>query len=104
MRRFFRPGIALFLAASAASTPVVDAREPKPDPATITRLIDEAIQKRLDAEKVSPSPSSSDAEFVRLASLDIAGVTPSADRAAAYLASKKPDKRAKLIDDLLASP
>src|SRR5262249_17308038 len=49
-------------------------------------------------------PLADDAEFLRRVYLDITGVIPPADKAAAFLDSKDPDKRAKLIDDLLASP
>lgn len=70
----------------------------------ISERIDTEIQKRLDAEKVPASPAASDAEFLRRVSLDIAGVIPSVEKAAAFLDSKDPDKRAKLIDELLASP
>jgi hypothetical protein len=45
-----------------------------------------------------------DAEFLRRASLDITGVIPPPDKVIAFLASKQPDKRARLIDELLASP
>ncbi len=102
--RVLRTSIVLVLAACAGSTPAVTAADPKPEPATITRLIDDAVQKRLDAEKVPASPTASDAEFLRRVSLDIAGVIPSPDRVTAFLDSKEPDKRARMIDELLASP
>lgn len=70
----------------------------------ITRLIDAAVQKRLDAAKVNPSPPADDAEFLRRFSLDIAGVIPTPERVIAFLESKDPNKRAKLIEELLASP
>jgi hypothetical protein len=65
--------------------------------------IDRAIADRLTKEKVDPSPRCSDEEFLRRACLDITGKIPSADRAATFLDSKDAGKRAKLIDDLLAS-
>src|SRR5207244_1703144 len=68
------------------------------------RLIDEQIEKKLAAEKVTPSPVCSDAEFLRRAYLDITGVIPTADQARAFLDSTVPDKRARLVDELLASP
>jgi hypothetical protein len=100
MRTLIQIEIALLLVAFAA--PIAAAEER--DSATVTRLIDEAVQKRLDAEKIPASPPASDAEFLRRVSLDITGVIPSADRVTAFLESKKPDKRARLIDELLASP
>jgi len=74
------------------------------DAPTLTALIDQAIQARLSSEKVTPAPPADDAEFLRRAYLDITGVIPPADKVAAYLDSKQPDKRARLIDELLASP
>ena len=44
------------------------------------------------------------AEFLRRVYLDIAGVIPPEDKTVAFLASLQPDKRAQLIDELLASP
>ncbi len=67
-------------------------------------LIDRAVQDRLAAEKQTPASPADDAEFLRRVYLDITGVIPPADRVAAFLDSKEPDKRARLIDALLASP
>jgi hypothetical protein len=103
MRRFRRTPVVLLVAALVAPVPVA-AAELKPDHARITRLIDDSVQQRLDAEKIPASPLASDAEFLRRVSLDITGTIPSADRVAAFLADKDPDRRAKLIDELLASP
>src|SRR5205823_7835798 len=72
--------------------------------AELTQLIDRAIQERLAAEKATPVPLADDAEFLRRAYLDITGVIPPADKVVAFLDSKQPDKRARLIEDLLASP
>src|SRR5262245_56934863 len=68
----------------------------------MTRRIDELIAQRLEAEQIQPSPLADDAEFLRRAYLDIAGVIPPAQKASSFLASKDPDKRAKLIDELLS--
>src|SRR4051794_22988951 len=74
------------------------------DAAALTRLIDQAVQQRLAEEKVTPASRADDAEFLRRVYLDITGVIPPADKVAVFLDSKQPDKRARLIDDLLASP
>jgi hypothetical protein len=66
------------------------------------RQIDEAIDACLSAEKVAASPRCADAEFVRRVYLDITGHIPSAEKAAAFLDNHDPNKRAKLIDELLA--
>jgi hypothetical protein len=74
----------------------------KLDSAALARHIDQVIGRRAAAEKVTLSPRADDAEFLRRAYLDITGVIPTAEKAAAFLDSKEPDKRAKLIDELLA--
>jgi hypothetical protein len=72
--------------------------------ADFARQIDSQIQARLDAEKLERAPLADDAEFLRRAFLDLHGVVPSAERAAKFLASDDADKRAQVIDELLASP
>jgi hypothetical protein len=79
------------------------ALEAAPDAETLARQIDAEIQKKLDDEKVPAGPLCDDAEFLRRVYLDIAGVVPPIDKAQAFLDSKEADKRAKLIDELLAS-
>jgi len=74
----------------------------KPMPtADLARLIDRQIDDRLAAAEVKPSPQSSDGEFLRRVSLDIAGVIPTPEKAAAFIDDRSPDKRARLIDELL---
>jgi hypothetical protein len=53
---------------------------------------------------IVPSPPASDAEFIRRASLDICGTLPTPDEVTAYVADKRSDKRARLIDRLLERP
>lgn len=50
------------------------------------------------------APLACDAEFLRRVTLDLTGTIPTAAEARAFLADASPDKRAKLIDRLLASP
>lgn len=50
------------------------------------------------------APRASDAEFLRRATLDLAGTIPTADQVRAFLADADPAKREKLVDRLLASP
>ncbi len=70
---------------------------------SLARHIDAALDSRLRAERVSPSPLGEDAEFVRRVYLDLTGHIPSAEKAAAFLDSRDPNKRSALIDELLAS-
>lgn len=67
----------------------------------------EPLHARIDAllEKGQPAGQAAlatDAEFLRRATLALHGTIPSAEKARAFLADAAPDKRAKLIDALLA--
>jgi hypothetical protein len=70
----------------------------------LAQLIDSQITQRLRAANVEPSPPATDGEFLRRAYLDIVGVIPTAEQAAAFLDDRSQDKRAKLIDQLLTNP
>jgi hypothetical protein len=72
--------------------------------AAIARLIDQEVNRKLAEAKLKPSPLCSDVEFLRRAYLDLTGVIPPADRARAFIDSPEPDKRAKLVRELLADP
>jgi hypothetical protein len=99
-RRHLTLGYALavgLLAATPSITEAADARE-------LAHVIDAAIQKRLDQEKVPSSPPADDAEFLRRVYLDLTGLVPTQEKVVAFLDSADPDKRSRLIDELLASP
>jgi hypothetical protein len=69
----------------------------------------EPLHERIDqiverAAKGPVPPIADDAEFLRRACLDLRGSIPSSAEAREFLADKSPDKRAKLIDRLLAAP
>jgi hypothetical protein len=66
--------------------------------------IDQLIAERWTAAKVQPAPLADDAEFLRRVYIDLAGRIPSVAEARAFLEDKQPDKRARLIEQLLASP
>ena len=72
--------------------------------AALAALIDQGIDKGLRDSNIHASSPTEDAEFLRRASLDITGVIPTVDRAIAFLDDRSPDKRARLIDELLATP
>jgi hypothetical protein len=67
-----------------------------------TQLVDRHIDAKLHKLKLPPSDVCDDATFVRRASLDLIGVLPTADEARQFTASTTADKRARLVDDLLA--
>jgi hypothetical protein len=67
-------------------------------------VIDELIHAKLQKLRINPSAICTDEEFLRRASLDICGVLPTSDEVRSFVASPDPDKRAHLIDQLLARP
>jgi Protein of unknown function (DUF1553)./Protein of unknown function (DUF1549). len=62
------------------------------------------IARGWEDNEVTPSPIADDAEWLRRVYLDIVGHIPPAKTVEAFLENTEPDKRAKLIDELLASP
>jgi hypothetical protein len=63
--------------------------------------IDRAIESALEGPPAAPA---TDAEFLRRASLDLAGMIPTPAEARAFLDDPSPYKREKLIDRLLSGP
>ncbi|MBI3679662.1 MAG: DUF1553 domain-containing protein [Acidobacteria bacterium] len=76
------------------------------DPASIPRrnFIDEEIFGRLQSMQVRSAPLAGDDEFLRRVMLDLTGRIPSPEDVRAFVSSADPDKRAALIDKLIASP
>lgn len=68
-----------------------------------TNFIDDEVLKSLEMLRISPSPRSNDAAFLRRLRLDLTGRLPSPEEVTAFLAERSPDKRTKLIDTLLQS-
>jgi hypothetical protein len=75
-----------------------------PSLAEMTAKIDQAIAAGWAESGIKPSPQAPDAEFLRRSYLDLVGRIPTLDEAASFLASKDTDRRAKLIEHLLAHP
>ncbi|MDA1053306.1 MAG: DUF1549 and DUF1553 domain-containing protein [Planctomycetota bacterium] len=64
-------------------------------------FVDEHIFAKQKDLQLLPAERTTDPVFLRRAYLDAIGTLPSADEAQRFLDSSDPDKRAKLIDDLL---
>jgi hypothetical protein len=67
-------------------------------------FIDDHVLRKLQLLNLPPSAQCTDAEFIRRAYLDACGVLPKPDEAAAFVKDTAQDKRAKLVDKLLAKP
>jgi hypothetical protein len=67
-------------------------------------FIDEWVLKKLEALRLPPSPPCSDAEFIRRAYLDAAGILPTPEEVRKFLTDTRTDKRSKLVDALLERP
>lgn len=98
----------------AGGLPTVAERQKKNDdpllskekhtPREVAAAIDRHLQNGMATWRLKPAPQSDDAEFLRRIHLDLTGRVPTAEQAVAFLDNKEPDKRAKLIDQLLATP
>jgi hypothetical protein len=90
--------VTVFRATVPLGTPVPEyAFEPK-------TVIDQDTHKKWQQLGIVPSELCTDAQFIRRASLDIAGTLPTPAQVTAFLADKDPDKRARLVDALVDSP
>jgi hypothetical protein len=66
-------------------------------------LIDRYIFPALEQAGVAPAPTTSDFEFARRVSLDLAGRVPAPEVLLAFVNDANPDKRARFVDALLGS-
>jgi len=101
-----RPCVVVLLAISA-SIPVFAA---PPTEAEMAAKIDSRLAEAWNREKVRPAEPADDAEFLRRAWLDLCGIIPPLNDPdgisgiRGFLESSEADKRAKLIERLLARP
>lgn len=88
----------------AAMLPVSDRVGAKYPVVKARTKVDELILEKLKKTGIVPSELSTDAEFLRRASLDVTGTLPAPAEIEAFIADKSPNKRAKKIDELLSRP
>ena len=74
------------------------------DSAALAAQIDRRLAERFRAESVVLAERAGDTEFLRRVSLDLVGRVPVPEEIRSFLADARPDKRACLIDELLADP
>lgn len=79
------------------------AAAPGPE-ATPQGTIDKYIFAALKDAGVTPAGATNDYEFIRRVTLDLTGRIPASDRVTSFVADSAADKRARLINELLAKP
>jgi hypothetical protein len=103
------PVLAGALAAALGLALIAPAGEAREDGAgarsasEMTAVVDRLVSARLEQSGVTPAPRSDDDEFLRRIYLDVVGTVPTPEEVEAFLADRSPDKRARKIDELLAS-
>jgi hypothetical protein len=74
------------------------------DAQAVAKKIDQIIEKAWADAKAEPAAQADDAEFLRRVYLDLAGRIPSVAETRAFLRDTRPDRRQRLVDQILASP
>ncbi|MEM8955328.1 MAG: DUF1549 domain-containing protein [Verrucomicrobiota bacterium] len=67
----------------------------------VANYIDELVHDKLDRLRIVPSDLCSDREFLRRVHIDLIGLLPTPDQYHSFINDTAPDKRAKLVDELL---
>src|SRR5262249_9136418 len=71
------------------------------DAQVLAEKIDQHIAKHWTEAQAEPAPLADDAEFLRRVYLDLAGRIPSVEESRTFLDDKRPNKRARLVEQLL---
>ncbi|WP_197440977.1 DUF1549 domain-containing protein [Thalassoglobus neptunius] len=82
----------------SANLLTANATEPAPDPLPLHVLIDSSVESVSGAQVAPPVD---DATFVRRVHLDLIGRIPTVDETRDFLADSNPDKRDRLVNDLV---
>lgn len=77
---------------------------PSAGSAEVTAAINRGVEQRWQEAKVTPAPLCDDRAFARRLYLDLAGRIPTPAEVDAFVSDVSTDKRAALVDRLLASP
>jgi hypothetical protein len=86
--------------AAAVETPATENQDVRETAHKLNQL----LVKQWQSLGITPSAAATDYEFIRRVTLDLCGTLPTADEVQAYAADQHPDKRARLIDELLERP
>jgi hypothetical protein len=69
-----------------------------------SNFIDTLVFRKLKKLNILPSELADDADYLRRVYLDVIGTLPTAAQARAFLSDKRPDRRARLVEELLKRP
>jgi hypothetical protein len=73
-------------------------------PHAMAARIDERLAAHWQSAAIEPSPPASDAEFLRRVYLDLTGKIPTVSEARKFLDDDAPDRRARIVAELVARP
>jgi hypothetical protein len=94
----------LVVAGAAGLRAAARAEEGKTAEPSVVEIVDHYVELRLAREGVQAAAEADDATLVRRITLDLVGRVPTAAEVRAYVASADPDKRARLVERLIAAP
>jgi hypothetical protein len=95
--------VVILLIGLAAPAAAAEERPARPTERDTAARVDAAFQRTLPRGTALPAPAD-DETFLRRVSLDLTGRLPDPEAVRRFVADKSPDKRVRLIDDLLKSP
>src|SRR5262249_39096382 len=90
------------IAPTGTKAPSVKTASSATDSQAIAAEVDKLIEAEFAASKITPAGLVNDEDFLRRVSFDISGTSPTAKEVTLFVLDPDPDKRAKLIDWLLA--
>jgi len=99
----FRPAFAV-AAVLLASECTVQAGDLLPPDRPIAEVVDHYIDLALGQEGIKAAATADDATLIRRLTLDLAGRIPTVAESQTFIGSTDSDKRARLVDRLMASP
>lgn len=97
-------GCLMLLAAAAAEPRRVARPADDADAVGLAAFIDQMLELHWQAANITPAPPVDDTGFVRRVHLDLIGRIPSVAEVRKFLEDRRPDRRARLVDELLNSP
>ncbi len=96
--------VRLAILAILASGPTAPAGDLLSPDRPIEEVVDHYLDAKIARAGVRPAPPADDASLIRRLTLDLIGRVPTSAEVRAYVESTEPEKRARLVDRLMASP